>query len=51
MQARPDWSAIEIVGALRESGDYYRRHGEPYPLYVHGYGIPDLALAVALEEY
>jgi subtilisin family serine protease len=48
LQARPDWSVGQIRTALFRSGDYYLKHGEPDPLFVRGYGIPDLARAAGL---
>ncbi len=44
-QAHPEWSLDELKGALRQSGSYYREHGGPDPLYVQGFGVPDLELA------
>jgi len=46
LQAHPDWSVQQMKDALRASGDYYRAHGRPDPLFVQGYGIPDLAKAI-----
>ena len=46
LQAHPDWSVQQMKDALRASGDYYRENGRPDPLFVHGYGIPDLARAL-----
>jgi subtilisin family serine protease len=45
LQARPEWSMEDLKEALRQSGSYYREHGESDPLYVWGFGIPDLERA------
>ncbi len=50
LQAKPDWTPSELKTALRRSGDYYRTNGRPDPLFVHGFGIPDLAEAAGLRE-
>ncbi len=50
LQARPEWTAQELRKALFESGDYFRENGKSDPLYVRGYGIPDVFLAAGLEE-
>jgi len=49
LQTHPDWTVEQIRKALFRSGDYYRQHGRPDPLYIHGYGIPDVFLAAGLE--
>ena len=46
LQVHPEWSMDELKTALRQSGSYYREHGEADPLYVQGFGIPDLELAM-----
>ena len=33
-----------------ESGDFSRREGKPDPLFVHGYGVPDVYRAAGLRE-
>ncbi len=48
LQAHPDWTVKEIKEALFSSGDYFLERGEPDPLFIHGYGIPDLYLASGL---
>ncbi|MCK4763405.1 MAG: S8 family serine peptidase [Candidatus Aminicenantes bacterium] len=45
LQTHPGWTVKEIRRALFFSGDYYRKHGKPDPLFIHGYGIPDVFLA------
>ena len=50
LQVRPDWTVAELRRALFHSGDYYLRHGKPDPLYVHGYGIPDVFAASGLTK-
>lgn len=50
LQTHPAWSMEELRDTLRRSGSYYREHGHPDPLYVQGYGIPDLALAAGLSS-
>ena len=49
LQIHPDWTVEELRQALFRSGDYYRQHGRPDPLFVHGYGIPDVFLASGLK--
>jgi len=50
LQTHPDWTVEEIRMALLRSGDYYRQNGNPDPLFVHGYGIPDVFLASGLKK-
>ncbi|MFC1556091.1 S8 family serine peptidase, partial [candidate division KSB1 bacterium] len=42
MQAHPEWTVQKLREALFHSGDYYIRNGKPDPLYIHGYGIPNV---------
>jgi subtilisin family serine protease len=49
LQVNPDWSNADLIEALTLSGDYYLRHGQPDPLSVHGYGIPDLFAAAGYK--
>ncbi len=49
LQTRPGWTISELSEALFHSGDYYRRHGQPDSLYVHGFGIPDVYAAAGLK--
>lgn len=48
LQSHPDWTTQEFRSALFESGDYYLIHGEPDPLFILGYGIPDFSRAARL---
>ncbi len=50
LQAHPEWTVEEMRNALFHSGDFYREHGEPDPLFIRGYGIPDVYLAAGLED-
>ncbi len=50
LQANPDWTVAELKDALFQTGDYYREHGRTDPLFVRGYGIPDLYLAAGLDR-
>ena len=50
LQAHPEWTIAEIRTALFDSGDYYREHGTPDPLFIQGYGIPDLYRAARLDS-
>lgn len=50
LQTHPEWTVKELQQALFRSGDYYRQHGRPDPLFVHGYGIPDVFFAAGLKE-
>jgi subtilisin family serine protease len=49
LQTHPDWTVKELRKALFHSGDYYRKNGKPDPLYVRGYGIPDVYAAAGLD--
>jgi len=49
LQAHPIWSIDEVREALRNSGDYFRAHGRPDPLFVEGFGLPDLAAAAGIS--
>lgn len=49
LQVHPQWTVKELRKALFHSGDYYRKHGKPDPLFIHGYGIPDVFLAAGLK--
>jgi subtilisin family serine protease len=51
LQAQPDWTVAEVRSALFRSGDYFREHGNPDPLFVRGYGIPDVALAAGKRDH
>lgn len=42
LQVHPEWTVQELRNALFHSGDFFRKHGKPDPLFVHGYGIPDV---------
>jgi subtilisin family serine protease len=50
LQTHPGWTVQELRKALFESADFFRQNGTPDPLYVHGYGIPDVFRAAALEK-
>ena len=50
IQAHPDWTIARIRDALFRSGDYFRAHGQPDPLYIRGYGIPDAFVAATAEK-
>jgi len=50
LQVHPDWTVEQLRKALFFSGDFYRKHGKPDPLFIHGYGIPDVFLASGLKE-
>lgn len=50
LQTHPKWTMKVFKKALFESGDYWRREGKTDPLFVHGYGIPDVYLAAGLKE-
>lgn len=50
LQVHPQWTVQELRKALFHSGNYYREHGKPDPLFVHGYGIPDVFLAAGLKK-
>ena len=46
LQAHPDWSVSEVKSALERSGSYFQTHGHPDPLFIQGFGIPDLEQAL-----
>jgi hypothetical protein len=48
LQVHPEWTVQSLRKALFESGKYYRQHGKPDPLFVRGYGIPDVYLAAGM---
>ena len=50
LQVHPDWTVEQLRKALFFSGDFYRKQGKPDPLFIHGYGIPDVFLASGLKE-
>ena len=50
LQVHPEWSVKQVREAVFKSGDYFRKNGKPDPLFICGYGIPDLYLAAGLEE-
>lgn len=45
---RTTGAEVRVGSRCRYSGDYYREHGEADPLFVRGYGIPDMARALGL---
>lgn len=49
LQVHPDWTVQQLRKALFSSGDFYRKQGKPDPLFIHGYGIPDVFLAAGLK--
>jgi serine protease AprX len=50
LQAHPGWTVREFRKALFESGDFFRREGKPDPLFIQGYGVPDVYLASGLKK-
>ncbi len=48
LQIHPDWTVREIRRALFENSCHYRRHKCADPLFIRGYGIPDLYKAAGL---
>jgi subtilisin family serine protease len=50
LQVNPEWSVEEVRKSLFHSGSYFRAHGKPDPLYIRGYGIPDVFLAAGLKN-
>jgi subtilisin family serine protease len=49
-QVHPRWTVRDFRKALFESGDFFRREGKPDPLFVHGYGVPDVYRAAGLKK-
>jgi subtilisin family serine protease len=50
LQANPKWSVAKMREHLFYSGSYFRTHGRPDPLFIHGYGIPDVFVAASLKK-
>ena len=50
LQARPGMTVREFRKALFELGDFWRREGKTDPLFVQGYGVPDVCLAAGLKK-
>jgi len=50
LQAHPEWTVRDFRKALFESGDFLRREGKPDPLFVQGYGVPDVFRAAGLKK-
>jgi subtilisin family serine protease len=50
LQVHPDWTVQRVREAVFKSGDHFRKNGKPDPLFICGYGIPDLFLAAGLEK-
>jgi subtilisin family serine protease len=48
LQAHPDWTLARMREALFSSASYFRENGAPDPLFVQGYGIPDVYLAAGI---
>lgn len=46
-QEHPAWTVDQVRTALMSSGDWYELFGEPDPLFVYGYGVPDAVAALA----
>ena len=49
-QTHPEWKVRDFRKALFESGDFFRRERKPDPLFVHGYGVPDVYRAAGLDK-
>ncbi len=50
LQANPELSVEEVRERLFRSGNYFRTHGRPDPLFIHGYGIPDVFVAASKKK-
>jgi subtilisin family serine protease len=50
LQVHPEWTVRDFRKALFESGDLFLRQGRPDPLFVHGYGVPDVFRASGLKR-
>lgn len=50
LQAHPNWSVAKLRESLFHSGDYFRAHGQPDPLFILGYGIPNVFMAANLKK-
>jgi serine protease AprX len=50
LQANPGWTVTRLRESLFHSGDYFRAHGQPDPLFIRGYGIPDVFVAADLKN-
>jgi subtilisin family serine protease len=49
-QTHPEWTLRDFRKALFESGDFFLREGKPDPLFVQGYGVPDVYRAAGLKK-
>jgi len=49
LQVHPEWTVQQLRKALFHSGNFFRKQGKPDPLFVHGYGIPDVYTAAGLK--
>jgi len=50
LQVHPEWTVQEMRKALFNSGDFFLKYGKPDPLFVYGYGIPDVFEAANLNK-
>jgi hypothetical protein len=50
LQVHSDWTNTDLIEALTLSGNYYLQYGRSDPLYVHGYGIPDVFKAAGFRN-
>ena len=50
LQTHPGWTMRQLKEALFESGDFFRRNRRFDPLFIRGFGVPNLARAAGLEE-
>lgn len=50
LQTHPLWTVEQMREALFRSGAYFLKNGKPDPLFVQGYGIPDVFLASGLKK-
>jgi len=50
LQAHPEWSVDRLRQALLHSGNYFLEHGVPDPLFVEGFGIPNLHRAAGFLD-
>jgi len=50
LQVHPEWTVKQVREALFKSGDFFKKNGALDPLFVCGYGLPDLFLAAGLKK-
>lgn len=50
LQVHPEWTIGDIRNSIFRSGEYFLLHGKSDPLFIVGYGIPDLFKAAGIQR-